>query len=312
MRLTRSQCKEEVLRLVEGDLSEDIEESCVELPEAFKKAHSRLKRGEPTYILPGFEKLTEAIGGMPHRGFTILTGPSGAGKSTLVGNLWFGHNAVGKNIYTVPIEIGSDDFMDMLLSIISAKTRRKLRKEDYEEARTKWLPTFFSNRGHVMALHESRLSHLDFLAEVYYHHLERGVGVAFGDNWNFMLEPAKGGDAVSLNDKALHDCIVFSKKVPVHIYMIMHPKKDTKSESERIESMFDIKGSSTSPQEATNVWLFNRLHKDNTMKVPPMTPPEFCREIKVAKARYNGRAEGTTVMYAIDQNSELYREVEVL
>lgn len=309
---SRRVMRERVLELCRTRLTDDIEDSCIELPDAFARAHQRHRTRPPTYVIPNFEKLTSSLGGIPERGFTILTGPTGAGKTTLVGNLWVALSLLQKNIYTVPIEVGPDDFMDMLLSVVAKKTRRKLRAEDYEEARTKWLPTWFANRGHVLALHESRLDHIDFLAEVLYHHEHRDVSVAFADNWNFMLDPLNASE-IGFSDQALHDCIVFSKKIACHIWMIMHPKKDTKAKTERIESMYDIKGSVTSVQESTNVLLFNRL-KDPEDAPPSIMgcPPEFCREISIAKARYNGRAEGTKVIYSLDRDSELYQEYKLV
>lgn len=310
MRLSRSDCRKIVQELVATKLSDDIEDNSLELPDAFHAAHKRREKGTPTYTIPGFSKLSEAVGGFPHNGFTIITGGSGLGKSTLAGNLWVGLNALRKNIYTVPIEIGPHEFTDMLISIIAAKSRRNLTPADYVEAKQKWFPMFFANHGHVMATHESRLSHLDFLAEVYYHHKVRGVSVAFGDNWNFMLDPARGADANAENDRALHDCIVFSKKVPVHIFMIMHPRKDNaKDKTERVTSMFDIKGSSTSPQEATNVLLFNPL--EDAKDAPAMVHPDRCREITIAKARFNGRSRGSKVIYSLDGHTELYAEYTI-
>lgn len=310
-KLTRSQCRDLVLAAINRPLSEDIEDSCWELPEAFNHAHQIHKKGEPTYILPGLSKLSETIGGWPHQGTTIITGGTGLGKSTLIGNLWVHLSSFRKNIYTVPIEIGGPAFMDMLVSIIAAKNRRKIRAEDYAEAREKWLPTFLANRGHVIAKHTSRLSHLDFLTEVYYHWRTRNVTVAFGDNWNFMMEPESGSDANAKSDRALHDIIVFTKVFPIHIFMIMHPKKDRASKEKtdnRVTSLDDIKGSSTSPQEAANVLLFNALEDPKDGPPPVIAHPDYCREITVAKARGNGRARGSKVIFYIDQHSELYHE----
>lgn len=311
--LSRSEAKKRVLELINKPLSENIEESCVELPDLFDEAEDRHAAGVATFQIPGFNVLSEALGGFPHRGTTILTGGTGLGKSTLVGNLWVGVSAIRKNIYTVPIEIGRTEFMDMLLSIIAAKQRKSLRKEDYAEARQKWLPTFLSNRGHVIANHESRLTHLDFLAEVYYHYKTRNVSFAIGDNWNFMMEPTESGNSNAQNDKALHDIITFTKLLPIHIVMIMHPKKDRASKAtgkdNRVDSLDDIKGSSTSPQEAAAVLLFNTL--DEAKHAPPMVHMDYCREITIAKARFNGRARGSKVIYHIDQHSELYKEYKL-
>jgi hypothetical protein len=303
----RTAMKQKVIEIIGSGVTDDIRDSYLDMAELFKSTHTRHKLRPRGYEIPGFNKLTGAIGGMPQNGFTIISGPTGKGKSTLVGNLWVNLSAIGKNIFTVPIETGPQDFMDMLLSIVSSKMRMDIGPIDYEEAAKTWAPIFFSNRNHIFSTHDCRLSHLDFLAEVYYHHLTHGVNVAFGDNWNYMIEPNSGSDAIAVNDKALHDCIVFSKKIPVHIYMIMHPNKgDKRDVEERVDSMNSIKGSISSIQEAHNVWLFNGLK--NEEDAPPLAKPEFCREIYIAKARYNGRAVGTKVIYHIDSKSELYKE----
>ncbi len=310
MLFNRTHMRERVHEIVRSELSEDIEEVSFDAPDSFEAAMERRKTSKPTFELPGFEFLSKACGGIGEKGFTVITGPTGAGKTTFVANLWLAANAAGKNIFSLPIEIGAEDFMDALFSIVSGKQRKSLTFQDYETGKMKWLPNYFYNRGHVFARHESRLTHIDFLAETYYHFLTRKVSVVFADNWNFMLEPASGSDANALNDKALHDCIVFTKKVPVHIFMIMHPRKPESGAHDRVVSMYDVKGSSTSIQEAQNVWLFNRL--ESAEDAPPEANPETCREIKIAKSRYNGRAMGTKIIYQIDASSELYSEYKVV
>lgn len=313
MRLTRSDCIKIVTEALNKKLHEDIEESAAELPDLFEESHERFVKSEPRYTIPGFAQLSNAIGGMGHRGTTVLTGGTGLGKSTLIGNLFVNLSAVGKNVYVVPIETGGHDFMDMILSIVANKTRRHLRAADYQEAREKWLPTFFSNRGHVIARHESRLSHMDFLAELYYHWKTRNVTIGIGDNWNFMMEPKAGADGIAQSDRALHDIITFTKIFPIHVWMIMHPKKDQAKKDKgdnRVNSLEDIKGSITSVQEAANVLLFNAL--ENAKDAPPHTHADFCREITIAKARFNGRGRGSKVIYSIDQHSELYKEYKLV
>lgn len=309
MQLSRSQCKTIIREAIDRKLDEDIENSCHELPELYDLAADTHASKDPKYHLPGFPKLSEALGGIGAGGTTIITGGTGLGKSTLIGNIWCAYSALRKTVYTVPIEIGPVEFMDMLFSIIASKQRRTLSAADYEAARKSWFPQFFSNRGHVIAKHESRLSHMDFLAEVYYHHMTRGVSAAIGDNWNFMMEPTSGNDANAANDRALHDIITFTKIFPVHIWMIMHPRKDPAKKEKgdnRVTSLDDIKGSSTSPQEAANVLLFNAL--EDPKNAPALVHPNNCREIMIAKARFNGRSRGLKVVYHVAEGSELYQE----
>jgi len=72
----------------------------------------------------------------------------------------------------------------------------------------------------------------------------------------------------------------------------MHPKK---TDHGRVESEFDIKGSSTAVQEAHNVWLFNRPSKA-VIEEDPEKFKQF-REIKIAKCRRYGRFVGDFVSF---------------
>ena len=172
---------------------------------------------------------------------------------------------------------------------------------------------------------ETRLNHIDYLAEVYFYWKTRNIRFAIGDNWDFMMEPAAGRDAIAMNDRAMHDMITFHKKIPVHTLMIFHPRKPEGKRGERVESIYDIKGSSTNIQEATNVLIFNRLENESEAPTVDSENPndiedlygrkkqvkknwEFCREIMISKARWNGRARGSRIIYSIDDNTELYRE----
>jgi hypothetical protein len=56
-------------------------------------------------------------------------------------------------------------------------------------------------------------------------------------------------------DEAVHTFVMLAKKIPIHIFLVMHPRK---TEGGKILSEMDIKGSSTSVQEASNILLLNR------------------------------------------------------
>jgi hypothetical protein len=121
-----------------------------------------------------------------------------------------------------------------------------------------------------------------------------------------MMQPRKDLDQNALYDHIIHDWVVFHKKVPIHTFMVMHPRK---SLSMYVEHEGDVKGSSTSIQEAQNVILFNRLKIDDS---PPVGYDRgWIRELKLAKCRENGRATGTRAIFVIKENSEMYEELEI-
>lgn len=303
--MTRNEIKKEVLDIIKTPPPSNLDESFLDAFESFRSAYKRGTRIETGFNIKGFDLLSEATGGLRERGFSIICGPSGAGKTTLLANLWVAFSQNNMPCFTAPVENGKEDFIDMVVSIVSGKSRLGMTKLDWDDVKEKYAAKYFSDRRNVFSNHESRVNHIDLLTEIYYAYKTKGVKIALCDNWQFMLD-VKSGDYNHESDKALHECVVFSKHVPVHIFMVMHPKK---TDDERVKSMFDVKGSSTSVQEAHNIWLFNKL--GDNKEAPPMTNADFCREIRIAKARYNGRSVGTNIIYSLDPVCERYKEYRI-
>lgn len=305
--MRRSELKKKVMDIVNTPAPEDMDMAFMDAPEAFRSAFKRGTTKAEGYRIPGFDKLSAATGGLRPNGFSILCGPTGAGKTTLLANLWVNFTSMRLPTFVAPVENGKEDFVDMCVSIVARKSRLGMSAADWAEVRDKHAPTFFADRQNTFSNHESRLSHLDLLTDIYHSHQTKGTKIALCDNWQFMLDVKSGRDVNFESDKALHECVVFTKHVPVHIFMVMHPKK---TEDERVSSIFDIKGSSNSVQEAHNIWLFNRLKKSDD--APPMTQSDFCREITVGKARYNGRSVGSKIIYSLDPVCEQYQEYKTV
>jgi replicative DNA helicase len=303
----RSELKKKIIEMVNTPAPENLEEAFMDAPESFKKSFDRATTKQPSYSIPGFSRLSEMTGGLRQNGFSILCGPTGAGKTTLLANLWVKFAGANLPLFTAPVENGKEDFIDMIVSIAAGKSRLSMNSRDWDEFKVEKAPKLFHDRRNVFSNHESRLSHLDLLTDIFHAYKTKGVKVALCDNWQFMLDVKNGRDMNHESDKALHDMVTFSKMVPVHIFMVMHPRK---TEDERVNSIFDLKGSSGSAQEAHNIWLFNKLKKSDD--APPMVLPEYCREITVGKARYNGRSTGTKILYTLDSVSEEYKEYGVI
>lgn len=304
---TRNELKKKVMEIVNTPPPQEMEEAYADLPDVFDEAMDRAKNRKPGITIPGHKYLSEACHGIRENGFTIICGPSGKGKTTFLANLWIAFHAMGLPTFAAPVENGRADFMDMLVSIVAGKSRNSLSPGEWEDVRKKYYSTFFSDRRHTFSKAESRLSHLDMLTDIYHSHITKGTKIALCDNWQFMQDFSDDRNAMARSDKALHECVVFTKHVPLHLFMVMHPNKDGMA---RVENEGMIKGSSTSVQEAHNIWLFNPLaEKDDP---PPMHHFDMCREIKVAKSRYNGRATGTKIVYTLDPVSEAYSEYKAV
>ena len=76
----------------------------------------------------------------------------------------------------------------------------------------------------------------------------------------------------------------------------------------RVENVAMIKGSSSSVQEAHNIWLFNPLGEKEEVF---MKDHSLCRELRIGKSRYNGRATGSRIIYTLNPISEFYEEHSV-
>jgi len=146
------------------------------------------------------------------------------------------------------------------------------------------------NRTIEFSLYEDRLPVEQLLHDL--HCMEKeGCKIAMIDNLNFFLEVTRSADQLIEMDRVIRELIIFCKKVDMHVIMVMHPRK---TDGGRVESEFDIKGSSTAVQEAHNVFLFNRPKNEF---VTAGTRDSRDRELKIAKMRRRGQYVGHEIVY---------------
>lgn len=303
---SRSELKKKILEIVNTPAPEDLAESIMDLPDAFDAAMNRARSGTRLHPIMEHKYLTNAIGGIRLGGLTLICGPSGFGKTTFLASLWMAFHAMNFPIFAAPIENGKEDFMEIIVSALVRKARADLSLEVWEQTK-KQHAMFFASRQHVFSNHEGRVDHLDLLTEIYYAHLTKGTKIAFADTWQFLLALTSAKESFFQAERAFHEIVRFTKHVPVHIFMTMHPNKDG---LERVESQAAVKGSTSSIQEAHNILFFNPL---GDKEDPPLfVEHAFCREVEISKARYNGRAKGTKILYSIDPSSEFYKEQKIL
>jgi hypothetical protein len=132
--------------------------------------------------------------------------------------------------------------------------------------------TTYDNRVDVNEL----IMNLKYINELH------GVQVALLDNLNFFMKPTRASDTILEYDEVVHNFVMLAKKIPIHIFLVMHPKK---TEHGKVLSEFDIKGSSTAVQEASNILLMNRLD-EKEIGEDGMT--SFHREFVFKKIRRRG------------------------
>lgn len=260
----------------------------------------------PSTPLSEFPALSRITGGLRPREFTILCGATGIGKTTLNACLSKSLIIQGVPHFVASVETGKTDFLKRVISAFAAEdwnTGDPVHLHKFQDFNAKHIGLFKKNVLQL-SLYENRFSVEQLMNDIAWMVKNRGVKIALIDNLNFFMEVKKAADQLIEMDRVIHELVIFCKQVDVHVIMVMHPKK---TEGGRVESEFDIKGSSTAVQEAHNVLLFNRAGDD---LIEAGLAVKGDREIKIAKMRRKGRSVGLRiVMKAV--HGVLYHEGDV-
>lgn len=274
--------------------------------ETYVSAAEELLKPYPSTPLLRMSRFNEMTRGFRPREFTILCGATGVGKTTLLANWCIDWAEQGVPTYVASVETGKNDFARRM---ISAWMSQDLNNGD--AVRVEVLKNFHARYGRFLqsgvvklSRFENRFSVEVLMAEIYHQVRTYGCKIAMIDNLNFFLEVTKAADQIVEMDRVIHELIIFCKQIDVHVVMVMHPKK---TDHGRVESEFDIKGSSTAVQEAHNVILFNRPSTD---LIESGIAFHSDREIKVAKMRRQGKCVGARVLLR-GVNGVTYEEVNV-
>jgi archaellum biogenesis ATPase FlaH len=259
--------------------------SATHMGDAYFKAHEEMVQPAQATPFKRFPKLQLMTGGLRPYEFTILCGATGTGKTTLCANWSLDFLDQNAPQFVASVETGHTDYAKRMISAeaghdwntgdpVHIDMLRLFNEQHLKKFNTgnAWL-SLYDNRAPI----ESLMADLAYMVET------RGTKIAIIDNLNFFLEVTSAANAVVEMDRVIHELIIFCKRVPIHIIMVMHPKK---TDGGRVESEFDIKGSSTAVQEAHNVLLFNRPHPE-LLKAGTATPGD--RELTIAKMRRRGK-----------------------
>lgn len=253
--------------------------------ESFYLAQSEFLTPFPSVPLKHFPNLNAMTGGLRTYEFTILCGATGTGKTTLCANI--SRDLLEQEVphYIASVETGHTDYVKRMISAMAGQDWNTGEQVPLEH-----LKIFNGGHGEKfrkdccwLSLYDDRVAIETLMADLAYVVKHYGVKVAIIDNLNFFLEVTSAANAIIEMDRVIHELVIFCKKVPVHVIMVMHPKK---TDHGRVESEFDIKGSSTAVQEAHNVLLFNRVHPD---VIRAGHADEGDREIMIAKMRRRGK-----------------------
>lgn len=260
--------------------------------EVYREALRELGKPYPSVRLGDWEMFNLMTGGFRVREFSILCGSTGAGKTTFLANVSAQLLKQKVKHFVMSVETGHTDFMKRVMSVLSGQD---LNTGDPVSA-DMLARIHAQNAEHLesdtieFSLYDNRVSVEQLMHDIRFM-VQKGCKIAMLDNLNFFMEVKSAADQVLEMDRVVHELIIFCKQVDVHIVMVMHPKKTINT---RVESEFDIKGSSTAVQEAHNIFLFNRPKVED---VKDGVRDQFQRELTLAKMRRRGKYVGKTIIF---------------
>jgi KaiC/GvpD/RAD55 family RecA-like ATPase len=264
----------------------------------------------PEGIKPsGWDTFSEFTGGLRMHELSIFCANTGTGKTQWLSNLATKLFLQGEKIFIASVETGATDFAARMLSNIVGRDLNTGEKHDGNIFRNKVTPKMMDSlRDNVyFSSHDNRVDVNEMVTTLKMMSELRGVKFAILDNLNFFLKVTRASDVNIAYDEAIHEFVIMSKQLPIHTFLVMHPKKTTG----KIESEFDIKGSSTAVQEANNVLLMNRLSEDDLKSLTnhggPIPP--FAREFVFRKIRKRGFYVGKKFYMNYDGSG--YNEIDV-
>lgn len=239
---------------------------------------------------PWWPIFSDLIGGLRPNELTLLCAPTGAGKTQFLANLTAQLLGMKVPMFIAPVETGDTDFLVRVISCLEKKDFNGGHRHnpDLILGLTQKYQKIFTEYPIYLSTYDNRVAIEDMINMLKYMHQEYGVKVALLDNLNFFLKVVSSQLERVEMDNAIHEFIMLAKKIPMHIVLVVHPKK---TDGGRVESEFDIKGSSTAVQEASNVVLFNRPKDEDVEKqIRSFTDRELIfRKIRKRGQNFNKR-----------------------
>jgi twinkle protein len=263
------------------------------LSETFLEMIERRMAPPPSVTLPDWKNFNRVTGGFRMNEFSIVCGPTGCGKTTFLANLSAQLAKTEARQFIMSVETGAHDYMARVASAVSGmdlNSGDRVPESIVMRLAANHQETF-ARKNMFFSLYEDRVSVEQIMHDIEHLQQKERVNIVFIDNLNYLLDVRKSTDLVVEMDRVIHSLIVFVKRLPVHIVMVMHPRK---TEGGRVESEFDIKGSATAVQEAQNVFLFNR---PNQKEIESGERSKFERELKIAKMRRRGQFVGNFILF---------------
>jgi hypothetical protein len=249
--------------------------------------------------LPGVEAVYDIECEDPHHNF-VANGVvvHNSGKTTLLANISAQLLKQGVKHFVMSVETGHTDFMKRVISVLSGADLNTGEAVDPELLKRvhRANERYLESDTIEFSLYEDRIPVEQLKADILWMVEKRGCRIVFIDNLNFFMEVTRAADAIIEMDRVVHELVIFCKQVPVHIVMVMHPRKTdhTSRNGTRILDENMIRGSALANQEAHNIFLWNRPDAD-MVRSGERSP--FNRELTISKMRRRGVHTGKTIVF---------------
>lgn len=244
----------------------DIEQDVLK---EFKRSH------EQKLHLQSLPRFSAILNGLRPHELSVFTGPTGCGKTTVLSQLSLDYCMQGVRVLWGSFEIRNTRLAQIMFQQISSKglldSETKVLDET-EYIRTKSImqnmPMHFMNMFGSHGLD----SVLDMM-EMSMHSDGPRPFLIILDNLQFMLsgQGSNSLDRWELMDRAIASIRYFCNKYPVHVILVVHPRKELDDTYLGISS---VAGTAKATQEADNVIILQKL-------------PDR-RYLEVKKNRYHG------------------------
>lgn len=263
------------------------------MPKVYLQSLEECAKPFPSIKLPSWSNWNRVTGGFRTHEYTILCGPTGSGKTQWLANLSWQLICAKEPHFVVSVENGDTDYMKRVMSAAAGfdvNTGDMVPVATLERIHRDYGAHFVQDLVQY-SLHDNRIPVAELQREILWMRQNKGCKIAIVDNFNYLLDASASRDRLAEEDRVTHELVVMCKRNDIHVVMVMHPKK---TDGGRVESEFDIKGSSTAVQEAQNVLLFNRPHKSD---VDSGDRVAFDREMKIVKMRRRGKFVGLSMLF---------------
>lgn len=256
------------------------------------EAFAELLSPPKTVMIDAWPTFNRMTGGFQMKALSVFCGGTGQGKTDFMANI--SANLCLQEIphYVASVETGDTDFFLRVLSKLSNRDLNTGEKFDLGTIREidKIWGRHIRAKHFNLAIHNNRISIECLLRELEIAHKDLGCKLAILDNLSFFLEATSTQNSIMEMDRVIHELIMFCKRTPMHLILVCHPRKT----EGRVESEYDIKGSSTAVQEAHNVFLFNRPSQE---QIENGVLSFGHRELKFAKLRKRGANAGKKLIF---------------